>query len=57
MTITDMTTTTPADTYTTSWKVNIPSTAGESTADVAFTAGTGGLTAQQEIIVWTYSEP
>jgi hypothetical protein len=53
MTITD--TTTPADTFTTSWTVNIPSTVGGNTAYAGFTAGTGGLTAQQEIINWTYS--
>jgi hypothetical protein len=55
MTITD--TTTPADTFTTSWQVNIPSIVGGNTAYMGFTAGTGGLTAQQEIVIWTYSDP
>jgi hypothetical protein len=52
LTITD--TTTPADTFTTSWPINIPSTVGGNTAFVGFTGGTGGETAQQEIITWTY---
>jgi hypothetical protein len=54
MTITD--TTTPADTFTTSWAINIPGTAGN-TAYVGFTGGTGGKTATQEILTWTYSIP
>src|SRR6202012_2075438 len=45
MTITD--TTTPSQTFTTSWPINIPSTVGSSTAYVGFTAGTGGATATQ----------
>jgi hypothetical protein len=53
MTITD--TTTPADTFTTSWPINIPSTVGANTALVGFTAGTGGQTATQEITTWNYS--
>jgi hypothetical protein len=53
MQITDSTI--PADTFTTSWAVNIPGTVGANTAYVGFTAGTGGQTAQQEIITWTYS--
>ena len=52
MTITDATT--PADTFTTSWTVNIPSTVGANTAYAGFTGGTGGLTAIQEILDWTY---
>jgi hypothetical protein len=44
----------PADTFTTSWTVNIPGTVGANTAYVGFTGGTGGLTATQEIISWTY---
>jgi hypothetical protein len=55
MTITD--TSTPADTFTTSWPINIPSTVGANTAFVGFTAGTGGQTATQEILSWTYSTP
>jgi Legume lectin domain/Chitobiase/beta-hexosaminidase C-terminal domain len=53
LTITDTVNT--AQTFTTSWPINIPSTVGGNTAFVGFTAGTGGLTAQQEIITWTYS--
>jgi hypothetical protein len=41
--------------YSTSWTINIPSTAGGNTAWVGFTAGTGGQTAIQEILSWTYS--
>jgi hypothetical protein len=52
MTITDMTNT--AETFTTSWPINIPATVGANTAWVGFTAGTGGLTATQEILTWTY---
>jgi hypothetical protein len=53
LTITDTTNT--ADTFTTSWPVNIPSIVGGNTAYVGFTAGTGGSTATQEIITWTYN--
>jgi len=52
MTITDQTT--PANTFTTSWPINIPATVGGSTAYVGFTGGTGGGTATQEILNWTY---
>src|SRR5579863_1018386 len=41
--------------FTASWPVNIPSIVGANTAFVGFTAGTGGLTATQEILTWTYS--
>jgi Legume lectin domain len=53
LTITD--TVNAAQTFTTSWPINLPTTVGGNTALVGFTAGTGGLTAQQEIISWTYS--
>lgn len=53
LTLTDATT--PTDTFTTSWTVNIPATVGANTAFVGFTAGTGGSTATQEIINWTYT--
>jgi hypothetical protein len=53
MTITD--TAVVADTFTTSWVVNIPGTVGGNTAYLGFTGGTGGLTATQEILTWTYS--
>jgi hypothetical protein len=55
VTITD--TTVPADTFTISFPINIPATVGASTAFVGFTAGTGGSTATQEIIGWTYNTP
>lgn len=53
LTITDTTNT--AETFTTSWPINIPATVGGNTAFVGFTAGTGGSTATQEILTWTYS--
>ncbi|MGO8748886.1 MAG: beta strand repeat-containing protein [Thermoguttaceae bacterium] len=37
------------------YAINIPSTVGGSTAYVGFTAGSGGLTATQNILTWTYS--
>jgi len=52
MTITDATT---GSTFSTSWAVNIPSTVGANTAFVGFTGGTGGLTATQDVINWTYT--
>jgi hypothetical protein len=51
MTITDTVTNA---TFTNSWAINIPATVGGNTALVGFTAGTGGQTATQEIITWTY---
>jgi Legume lectin domain/Chitobiase/beta-hexosaminidase C-terminal domain/Fn3 associated len=51
MTITDTVTNA---TFTNSWTINIPGTVGGNTAFVGFTAGTGGQTATQEIITWTY---
>jgi Domain of unknown function (DUF1929)/Legume lectin domain/Chitobiase/beta-hexosaminidase C-terminal domain/PKD domain len=53
MTITDTANT--AQTYTQSWTVNIPSVVGANTAYVGFTGGTGGLTAKQEVVNWTYT--
>ncbi len=53
MTITDTINT--AQTFTTSWPINIATTIGGTTAFAGFTAGTGGLTATQEIVNWTYS--
>ncbi|HEY1483511.1 MAG TPA: chitobiase/beta-hexosaminidase C-terminal domain-containing protein [Candidatus Acidoferrum sp.] len=52
MTITDTTTNA---TFTDTWPINIPSTVGSNTAYAGFTAGTGGATAIQEIIGWTYT--
>jgi hypothetical protein len=51
LTVTDAST--PTETFTTSWAVNIPSIVGANTAFVGFTGGTGGSTATQEIINWT----
>jgi len=51
MTITDTVTNA---TFTTSWTIDIPGTVGGTTAFVGFTAGTGGQTATQEVITWTY---
>src|SRR5580692_11363571 len=41
-------------TYRTSFTVNIPSVVGGNTAYVGFTGGTGGLTATQDVLTWTY---
>jgi hypothetical protein len=51
LTITDLVTTA---TYTTSTVINIPATVGGNTAYVGFTGGTGGYTATQKILTWTY---
>jgi hypothetical protein len=53
MTITD--TVVPTNTFTMSWPINIPATIGANTAFAGFTAGTGGQTATQEILTWTYT--
>lgn len=53
MTITDAGV--PADTFTTSWAINIPSTVGANTALVGFTGGTGGMTATQDILSWAFN--
>ena len=53
MTITD--TINAAQTFTTSWTVNIPGAVGGNTAFVGFTGGTGGAVATQEILTWTYT--
>jgi hypothetical protein len=42
-------------TFTYSQSINIPSIVGASTAYVGFTGGTGGLSASQKLISWTYS--
>jgi predicted RecA/RadA family phage recombinase len=41
--------------FSSSTSVNIPSIVGSNTAYVGFTGGTGGSTATQEILTWTYS--
>jgi hypothetical protein len=53
MTITDTTNT--ALTFTQAWPVNIPGTVGANTAFVGFTGGTGGYTANQSVLTWTYT--
>ncbi len=40
--------------FTASQVINIPATVGGNSAYVGFTAGTGGLTAVQQILNWTY---
>jgi len=52
MTITD--TVTNAS-FSTSFAIDIPATVGSNTAYVGFTGGTGGETASQEILTWTYT--
>jgi len=49
-----MTDTVTKASYTTGFTINIPSTVGSNTAYVGFTGGTGGLTATQAILTWTY---
>ena len=51
ITITDAST---LKSFTTNWTVNIPATVGNTTALVGFTGGTGGLTAIQDVLSWTY---
>jgi hypothetical protein len=53
MTITD--TTNAALTFTQIWPVNIPGNVGANTAFVGFTGGTGGYTANQSVLTWTYT--
>ncbi len=50
MTITDATTNA---TFTHTWAVDIPGTVGGTTVFAGFTAGTGGYTANQQILNWT----
>jgi hypothetical protein len=51
MTITDATSNAS---FTHAFPINIPATVGGNSAYVGFTGGTGGLTAIQEIVTWTY---
>jgi len=51
MTITDATTNAA---FTHAFPINIPATVGGNSAYMGFTGSTGGLTAIQEIITWTY---
>jgi len=41
--------------FVTSWPINIPATVGGTMAYVGFTGGTGGATATQDILSWSYS--
>ncbi len=43
------------DTFTTSQAINIPQVVGGNTAYVGFTGSTGGLSATQALLSWTYS--
>jgi len=43
------------DTFTTSQAINIPQVVGGNAAYVGFTGGTGGLSASQKILTWTYT--
>jgi len=52
MTVTD--TKTKAS-FSKNWTIDIPTTVGGNTAYVGFTAATGGLTATQNVLSWTYS--
>jgi hypothetical protein len=52
LTITD--TNNPANTFSTSFAIDIPGTVGGTTAYVGFTGGTGGATAIQQILQWSF---
>jgi hypothetical protein len=52
MTITDTTTNAA---FTQSWPIDIPTTVGGNAVLVGFTGGTGGNTAIQDILTWTYA--
>ncbi len=54
MTLTDTVT---SATVTEVFPVNIPSIVGGNTAYVGFTGGTGGLSATQNVLSWTYTSP
>lgn len=51
MTITDTVT---SSSFSAHWTVNIPQTVGSSVAYVGFTASTGGATAIQRVLAWTF---
>jgi hypothetical protein len=42
-------------TFTTSWAANIPSTLGKNMAYVGFTGATGGVSATQELLTWSFN--
>src|SRR5579872_5184199 len=52
LTLTDTST---GSSYSASTAINIPSVVGGTTAFVGFTGGTGGLSATQEILTWTFA--
>ncbi len=52
MTITDFVTN---SSFSKSWPVNIPSVIGSNNAFLGFTGGTGGLSASQKILTWTFA--
>jgi hypothetical protein len=54
MTITDSVTNA---TFSTSWPIDIPGTVGATTAYVGFTGATGGATAIQDVLQWTFASP
>lgn len=54
MTITDTVTNAV---FTTSWPIDIPGTVGAPTAYIGFTGATGGATAVQDVLDWTYVAP
>jgi hypothetical protein len=54
MTITDTVT---YAVFSQSWQINIPSTIGGSTAYIGFTGASGGATAIQDILNWTFASP
>jgi hypothetical protein len=54
MTLTDTVT---SGSVTEVFPVNVPSVVGANTAWVGFTAGTGGLSATQNVLSWTYTSP
>jgi hypothetical protein len=43
--------------FTTSYTVNIPAHVGGNNAFIGFTGGTGGLTATQDVQIWTFRNP
>lgn len=55
LTMTITATANTAQTFTTSWPINIPGTVGGNTAYVGFTGGTGGCVSNQDILTWSYS--
>jgi hypothetical protein len=54
MTITDTVTNAM---FTTSWPIDIPGTVGAPTAYIGFTGATGGATAVQDVLSWTFVSP